>query len=168
MNGRSDKKGPANPPAPIPSLRDLEKQRKAVVGAQVRSAITDILTRGGSVSEKQLRKWGPDGTEYFFRRLRERINSEMQPSQPVAPPKQEAVAARPVALPVAPAAKQENAPVSTERDWAEQQYRPWSVRTRAFLQGLIAATLFFVGTAVLIRLSPELAVHIQQQLQDWR
>jgi hypothetical protein len=172
MNGRSDKEGSANPPAPIPPLRDLEKARRAAIGVQIRSAIEDILTKGGSVSERQLRKWGPDGTVYFFDRLRERINKEMPVAQAVAPPEQgmaaaRARAARPTPPLIAPAAEQ-SAPVSTKRDWTAQQYRPWSVRTRAFLQGLIAAMTLFVGAAVLMRLWPELAAYIQQQLQFWR
>ena len=53
-------------------------------------------------------------------------------------------------------------PVSTDRDWTDQQRNRWSTRTRAVMHGLIVAVMLFVGAAVFTRLWGALAPLILQ------
>lgn len=172
-------KEPADKPAPIPPMSKLESDRKREIGDQVRAAVREILTKGGSVSAAQLTKWGPDGAEFFFRVLRKGVANQMAkilpPAPSVTPPKSakaRAENAKAKAKRVAPrrdASKPATAllPVSTDRDWTDQQRDRWSTRTRAVVQGLVVAAMLFVGAAVFTRLWGGLAPFIQQQIQNW-
>lgn len=176
MSKDQDKK-PADKPASIPPMSKIEQERRREVGAQVRAAVENVLTKGGAVSATQLGKWERDGTEYFFRVIRRRIVkeiSETKPAAAVTPP--QSAKARGGNAKTKRAAKGSEArkaaattlPVSTDRDWIDQQRNRWSTRTRAFVHGLSVATVLFVGAVTFTRLWSGLAPFIQQQIQNWR
>ncbi len=168
---------PAKKPASIPSISKIELERKREVGAQVRAAVENVLTKGGAVSATQLGKWERDGTEYFFRVLRRRIVEEMSASKPAGavPPAKSAKARRGNAKATRATKRSEASkatvatlPVSTDRDWTDQQRNRWSTRTRAIVHGLIVTAILFVGVVAFTRLWSGLAPRIQQQIQNWR
>ena len=142
-------------------------------GVTIAGRITrKVLTKGGSVSATQLAKWGPDGTEFFFRVLRKGIAKQMSktsaPAPPVTPTKPvKASGANAKTKRVPKRADESKAgpaalPVSTDRDWTDQQRNRWSTRTRAVMHGLIVAVMLFVGAAVFTRLWGALAPLILQ------
>jgi hypothetical protein len=175
MSKRLDQEEPADKPASIPSMKEIEADRKRAVGAQVRAAVETVLTKSGSISATQLGKWGPDGTEYFFGILRSRIAQETSkispPASPAMPPKPNDGGAkikqknqRTDARTATPA----RLPLSTDRNWTDQQRNRWSTRARAVMQGLIVAAMLGVGAAMFTRLWGGLAPFILQQSQHWR
>ncbi len=175
MNKIPNQKEPADKPAPIPPMSKLESDRRRAIGAQVRAAVENVLTKGGAVSATQLAKWERDGTQYFFRLLRERIAkeaSDVTPAAPIKPTKSvKAGAGNAKTKRVFKSTDESKAavatlPVSTDRDWTDQQRNRWSTRTRAILHGLIVAVVLFVGTAIFMRLWDALAPFILQ-IQNW-
>jgi hypothetical protein len=174
MSKRLDQEEPADKPASIPPMKEIEADRKRAVGSQVRAAVETVMTKSGSISATQLRKWGPDGTEYFFGILRSRIAQEISkispPAAPATPPKPNDGGAqikqttqRSDARKAAPA----TLPLSTDRNWTDQQRNRWSTRSRAVMQGLIVAAMLGAGAAIFMRLWGGLAPFILQQIQHW-
>lgn len=170
MSKAPNKKEPADKPAPIPAMSEIELERKREIGNQVRAAVTKILTKGGSVSATQLAKWGPDGTEFFFRVLRDRITGQMskmsRPTSSSTSPKPARTRSRnakvkwSIRRPNARKRTVATLPVATKRDWTDQQRHRWSTRTRAIVHGLIVAIVLFAGAAVFMRLWATLASFI--------
>lgn len=176
MSKEEDKR-PADKPASIPPMSKIEWERRREVGAQVRAAVENVLTKGGVVSATQLGKWELDGTEYFFRVIRRRIGKEMSETKAAAavtPPKSakarvgNAKAKHATKRGEASKAATATLPVSTDRDWTDQQRNRWSTRTRAFVHGLSVAAVLFAGAVAFTRLWSGLAPFIQQQIQNWR
>ncbi|MCP1761718.1 hypothetical protein [Bradyrhizobium japonicum] len=180
MSKQSDQKEPADKPAPVAQWSEIESDRASAIGDQVRAAVRNVLNKGGSVSATQLAKWGPDGTEFFFRVLRKGITKQMAM---LSPPASAAASPKPVRAAggnatsktkqaaqraAAGKATSSSLPVSADRNWTDQQRNRWSARRRAILHGLIVAVMLFVGTAVFTRLWGALAPLIQQQIQNWR
>ncbi|MBR1089376.1 hypothetical protein JQ621_18090 [Bradyrhizobium manausense] len=166
----------AETPASIPAVSELEKERQQEIGNQVRAAVGRILTKRGSVSAAQLAKWGPDGTEFFFRVLRKGIDKQMSklaPALSVPPAKSakgrgETVKTKARTEPVeANETQAATLPVSLDRNWTDQQRNLRPMRARAILHGLIVAAILFVGAAMSMQLLDALASFILQQLQNW-
>jgi hypothetical protein len=187
MNTRSNQKEPAGKPAPTARYHEIESEGQFAIADQVRKAVVNILTKGGSVSATQLAKWGPDGTEFFFRVLRNGIAKQMSLIRPdssvTAPAPARAGNAKPktkakisaVAKTNQPSQRtdasevvQKVLPVSTARNWGDQQRNRWSTRSRAILHGLIIAVVLLAGAAVLSRLWGTLSPLLVQSIQNWR
>lgn len=178
MSKRSDQKGPPSQPAPLPSARDLIREGNREIGAQIRAAVDNILRKGASVSSADLRKWGPRGVGYFFEVLRRRIAEELSstqlPAQPAVPQTRQKPAGDRVWKTDTPqTVKTDRAdpatpPLSTERDWAEQQSNRWSTRMRVLMRGIILAVMLFMSGAALVRLWPASYAEVQQQIQNSR
>ena len=174
MSNEQDKK-PADTPASIPPLSELEKERRRAIGIQARAAIENVLTKGGSVSATQLAKWGCDGTQYFFQELRQRIQNEMLAPKPAAAAPSKTAQKRGGSGKTKPDTQPTEAneklvatlPVTTERNWADQQRNRPPLRARAVLHGLIVAAVLFVGAAMSMQLLDALASFILQQIQNW-
>ena len=172
MANLSDPREPAKVPAPIPPLNNIIAEGSREIGAQVRAAVGIILEKGDFVDDTRLRKWGPKGAKYFFEVLQRRIAEEARPARPGeflaqttidGLPRVDAGAERKVVLP-----NHNGSPVSTEQDWAAQQYNRWSTQARSIARGMIVAALLLAGTAVFIRLSSSLVLAVQQQTKNWR
>ncbi len=87
-------KEPAKVPAPMPRLSDIIAEGNREIGAQARAAAESILTTGDFASSAQLRKWGPQGANYFLKVLQQRIAKKSQPAPTGASTAETAVTGR--------------------------------------------------------------------------
>lgn len=156
MPGPDDKNGPAKRPVQIiPPLKQIIREGNREIGRQVREAVEKAVTSGVAVDPARLRKWGPDGADYFLRQLRERIMppplsvdakvpassaTEVDQHSATEAPKSTTLPRRSIPL------------IETEKDWIHQEHGRWSIATRAIARGLLVAAMLLLAAVLISRM----------------
>jgi hypothetical protein len=158
MAAPTDKKGSAEQPIlTFPPLDEIIKEGNREIGRQVRDAVERAVTSGIAVDPARLRKWGPDGADYFAKKLRERIMppplpvvvkaTEPSPSETKADQRDETEAPKSANL------LRRSVPlIKTEKDWIHQEHGRWSIAIRAIARGLLVATMLLLAAILILRM----------------
>jgi hypothetical protein len=156
MPGPDEKNGPAKRPVQmIPPLEQIIREGNREIGRQVREAVEKAVASGVAVDPARLRKWGPDGADYFVRKLRERI---MPPPLPVDAKDLTASANKADESDATEVSKTSASPrrstplIKTEKDWIHQEHGRWSIATRAIARGLLVATMLLLAAILISRM----------------
>jgi hypothetical protein len=175
MPDNIDNTGPARKPARflIPPFKTIIEEGNQEIMRQANALVEHTLDSATAVDPNTLRKLGDDGTRYFFKRLKARINEKVGAAAAARAVPSAAKVAKPAEIHALSAratailttvrtaikspwkvvnANSAGAPVVAVKNWkAQQRYRS-SYVTAAILRGLLMALIMIISAIIVLRL----------------